>query len=188
MANASSKTLRCLIIYDERRSKMYLDPVPWFMIHAEYHGAHTLWKCVFNYALGKCVVCTYIADRVSCILYHARCLWREWMNNFRLSESDSSQRAANQVSKKVCSVNHRGPSQLYLTKAGGGSRKGKPSCGRADSSGLAHNSLACAVGEFTSPRAASRMRPMEFSEFVEFSCVIDFMHFPLNLCPCYLPQ
>lgn len=118
-------------IYDERRSKMDLNPVPSVihMIHAEYREQGTqfstnlcAWKCVFNYAvLGTSVYsCVYLAARVSCILYLAPCLWREWMNNFRLSVAESSLRIKSRA-RKVCSVNHRArPLLSYLTKVGGG--------------------------------------------------------------------
>lgn len=144
------------------------------MIHAEYREQGTqfstnlcAWKCVFNYAVLGTSECVYLAARVSCILYLAPCLWREWMNNFRLSVAESSLRIKSRA-RKVCSVNHRArPLFSYLTKVGGGvgGRRDLPSsCG----SGLAHNSLACAVGEFTSrsPRNCVAHASHGISEFL----------------------
>lgn len=131
----------------------------------------SVWKCVFNYAVLGTSECVYLAARVSCILYLAPCLWREWMNNFRLSVAESSLRIKSRA-RKVCSVNHHQREALVVVSnlSWRWSRRQKrpsSSCASSCGSGLAHNSLACAVGEFTSrsPRAALRMRRMEFQNF-----------------------
>lgn len=118
-------------IYDERRSKMDLNPVRewfiWFMPSTANRAPNSQPICVHGNvsSITRClaqvsVCCVYLAARVSCILYLAPCLWREWMNNFRLSVAESSLRIKSRA-RKVCSVNHRArPLFSYLTKVGGG--------------------------------------------------------------------
>lgn len=124
-------------IYDERRSKMDLNPVPsdsYDSCRVPRTGHQILPNLCGNVSsitrclAQVCICVVYLAARVSCILYLAPCLWREWMNNFRLSDSESSLRIKS-LARKVCSVNHRArPLLSCLTKVGvgglgGGGRK-----------------------------------------------------------------
>lgn len=118
-------------IYDERRSKMDLNPVP-----SDSHDScrvprrgHPILPnlCGNVSSITRCLaqVCVRCVSCDSCIFYLAPCLWREWMNNFRLSDSESSLRIKSRA-RKVCSVNHRArPLLSYLTKVGVGGGGGR---------------------------------------------------------------